>query len=331
MSRVQLALFPAFIALAFVSTNSYAVTNAVVGKCKAGTQFTTIQAAVNAATAGSTVQVCPGTYPEQVVIQQALTLKAVSSANSNAVTITQPSGGLQPNATSGIWGSLAAQLLIQGANVTVNGISVDGTSPTCTTPNVWVGVLFQAASGSLTNSTVLNAPQCFEGISAFADATTNVTFSNDSFIGCSTECVEVDYATNTKITGNTIANSAGFPNGIELQNLDGPATISNNFLSGVGEALIFENSTDGIITGNTFVSCYLGIMLDQATKTVVQSNRITGTLEGLRIIDAPGVTGGNTMTKNTVLGAYYGLELLDSTGDITSPNTILGSTVILYY
>jgi len=330
MSRTKLVLIAALFVLAGLPARSFAVTNAVVGRCKSGTQFTTIQAAVNAASVGSVVQVCPGSYPEQVVIQQALTLKAISAGNSSVVTITQPSGGVQANATSGIWGSLAAQLLIQGANVTVNGISIDGTSSTCSSPNAWVGVLYQAAGGLLTNSTVANAPQCFKGISAFADATTNLTFSNNAITGCSSECIEVDYATKTTITSNTIVSTGSLANGIELLNLDGPATVSNNSLSGLGEALIFKNGTGGIITGNTVVACALGISLTQVTQTRVQSNRIAEPLEGLRIIDAPGVAGGNTVTKNTVLGAQLGLGIAKSTGDVTSPNTIVGSTVVLY-
>jgi len=331
MSRTKLALIAALFVLAGLPARSFAVTNAVVGKCKSGTQFTTIQAAVDAASVGSVVQVCPGSYPEQVVIQQALTLKAISVGNSSTVTITQPSGGVQPNATSGIWGSLAAQLLIQGANVTVSGISIDGASSTCSTSNTWVGVLYQAAGGLLTNSTVANAPQCFRAISAFADATTNLTFSNNAFASCGSDCIEVDYATNTTITGNTMVSVEYFANGIELQYLDGPATVSNNFLSSLGEALIFQDSTGGIITGNTFVACAVGILLNRATQTLVQSNRITETPEGLRIIDSTGVAGGNTMTKNTVLGAQDGLELIVSNGDVTSPNTILGSVVVRYY
>lgn len=64
MSHAKLAIVVAILTLAALPGRSYAVTNAVVGKCKAETQFTTIQAAVNAATMGSTVQVCGGLYPE---------------------------------------------------------------------------------------------------------------------------------------------------------------------------------------------------------------------------------------------------------------------------
>jgi pectin methylesterase-like acyl-CoA thioesterase len=42
-----------------------------VGSCKKGlTSYTTIQKAVNAAPAGSIIDVCPGNYPEQVSVQR---------------------------------------------------------------------------------------------------------------------------------------------------------------------------------------------------------------------------------------------------------------------
>ena len=50
-----------------------------VGTCKAGA-FGSISAAVAAVPAGSTVDVCPGTYAEQVMINQVLTLQGISSA-----------------------------------------------------------------------------------------------------------------------------------------------------------------------------------------------------------------------------------------------------------
>jgi pectin methylesterase-like acyl-CoA thioesterase len=46
--------------------------------------YQTIQAAVIAVPAGSTIEVCPGTYPEQVVISKPLTLTAFTVAASEA-------------------------------------------------------------------------------------------------------------------------------------------------------------------------------------------------------------------------------------------------------
>ena len=67
----------------------------VVGTCKPGTSFSKIQLAVNAASPGSTIDVCPGTYPEQVTIAESLTLQGVVSANSARPVITVPAGGFK--------------------------------------------------------------------------------------------------------------------------------------------------------------------------------------------------------------------------------------------
>ena len=47
-----------------------------VGTCKAGA-FGSINAAIAAVPSGSTINVCPGTYAEQVVISKALTLQGI--------------------------------------------------------------------------------------------------------------------------------------------------------------------------------------------------------------------------------------------------------------
>ena len=49
-----------------------------VGTCP-GAGFSTVQAAVNAAKSGDIVNVCPGSYPEQVSIDKTLTVKDKSS------------------------------------------------------------------------------------------------------------------------------------------------------------------------------------------------------------------------------------------------------------
>ena len=87
----------ALMALAALSKQAFASSSATVGLCAGpGNHYTTIQTAVNAPGV-TTVEVCPGTYPEQVTITQNLTLKGIASGTSDAAVVVVPAGGLVTN------------------------------------------------------------------------------------------------------------------------------------------------------------------------------------------------------------------------------------------
>ena len=92
--------------------------NVAVGSCKPSLpSYPDIQQAVNSVPAGSTIQVCPGSYPQQVVINKDLIIKGIASGNQGAAIITVPAGGLVQNTASLATGRpIAAQLLVPGAD-----------------------------------------------------------------------------------------------------------------------------------------------------------------------------------------------------------------------
>src|SRR5579864_5377125 len=103
-------------------------TTYVVGSCKPLLRsFTTIQDALNATPPPTVVQVCPGTYPEQVTITLPVTLEGISSGDSDQAVIVPPSGGLMPNATDDFGSSLAVQLWVDNATgpVNISNLTVD--------------------------------------------------------------------------------------------------------------------------------------------------------------------------------------------------------------
>lgn len=106
--------------------HSWAVPNAVVGMCVAGTRFTTIQAAIDAADVGSTVRVCPGTYPEILTITKDINVRGISAGTANRVVITVPPSGVPQKESSGLWGLLASQVLVQNATVNLSYLNIDG-------------------------------------------------------------------------------------------------------------------------------------------------------------------------------------------------------------
>jgi pectin methylesterase-like acyl-CoA thioesterase len=146
------------ICVALASMPSYA--SVAVGTCQPQlTHFTTINAAVTAVPSGTTIMVCPGSYPEQVVINKNLTLKGVPFGGSSAAIITAPAGGIAVNSTSlASGGAIAAQILVDGASaVTISNMIVDGSNngiATCGTD--LVGVYYRNSSGTVTKNTVLN-------------------------------------------------------------------------------------------------------------------------------------------------------------------------------
>ena len=96
-TRAAIAGFISLVAL----TGHLLATTVQVGACRIGLRsFATIQSAVNASLAGNRILVCPGTDPEQVVIDKALTLKGVPSGTSGASVIVPPTGGVVQNTTS---------------------------------------------------------------------------------------------------------------------------------------------------------------------------------------------------------------------------------------
>src|SRR5258706_15785091 len=121
MLRFKLLLF---IAVPLLAVQPMMAGTLVVGSCKAkAPSFATISAAVGAAPAGSTILVCPGTYPEQVTIPQSLTVESVSASNQDLAVITGASNGLGANANSGFGQAIAAQGLVQGGAAKINNIA----------------------------------------------------------------------------------------------------------------------------------------------------------------------------------------------------------------
>jgi pectin methylesterase-like acyl-CoA thioesterase len=70
MSTPRVAIASSFFLVAL--TGHLLAATVQVGACRNGLpSFATIQSAVNTSSAGTTILICPGTYPEQVVIKKA--------------------------------------------------------------------------------------------------------------------------------------------------------------------------------------------------------------------------------------------------------------------
>jgi parallel beta-helix repeat protein len=244
-------------AAASLSAGTALAATVVVGTCNPNVpQYSAIQQAVNAVPAGSTVQVCPGTYTEQVTINKNLTLTGIAYSGNDAIVIAAPSGGYVANnasvlsVRSGL--PFAAGILVYEAasaaappKVTINNITVDASGNNVGGSYELAGIAYQNASGTIQRVTVLHVDelpaysgdQSGQGIYAEEGNTTTpgtetISILNNHVEDYQKNGIAVRYGGTATITGNTVIGqgptSGAAENGIELAFGVAKGTITGN-------------------------------------------------------------------------------------------------------
>ncbi|MFZ1130490.1 MAG: hypothetical protein WAN38_06940, partial [Terriglobales bacterium] len=274
----------ALVVLAAFSGQAFAAHYAQVGSCTPPNPplhtYVTIQAAVTASPAGTVIEICPGTYPEQVTIGKNLTLEGVGNLSSDAVVILPPAGGVVQNATD-VSNSdpIAAQILVQFATVSISNLTVDGTGNgllnTCT-PD-FDGILFQNASGTVNHVAVRNQllgdvqGGCLTGDPIYVETgngyTSTVTVENSSVHNYNRNGITGRYAGTTLNVNGTYVQGAGplglgyaAQNGIEVGfgakgKITTNTVIDNSYVGptyGASSILLYgaEENSSITVTGN---------------------------------------------------------------------------------
>src|SRR5271157_3914264 len=151
MSRIGFVNLLSVLVLTLASNTLWATVTYQVGTCKPGHSFPTITAALTATPPPNVVKVCPGTYPEQVVITQAVILEGMISGNSGEVIIASPPNGLVVNATDDLGDPIAAQAYVEASPgpTQISDITLDGANNEVMAPAYVVGIFFQDSSGTV--------------------------------------------------------------------------------------------------------------------------------------------------------------------------------------
>ncbi len=341
----------------------WAGTTVAVGTCKPTLpHFSTLTAAVVGAPAGGTIQVCPGTYPEQFTIAQNLTITGISSGNNGLPVIVPPAGGLVPNIVSynvpsGFLGDsvLAAQIIVSpGVTATINNITVDANNnllPNCSgvTP---VGIYFADSSGLVNHLNVKNQvatcnfygfaglfpyPQG-DGIFVQSDGSLPavVTVENSSFYNVGWMAVHADGTdANVSIKSNTaVGPGTTYGNGILVEGGAGAAAITGNAETNAAVngqptsfwGILMQGNCPGgtVISQNTVSNNNIGIQISCNTN-IITANRIFDSQgDGIQVCGSGNTIQGNTI--NTSGGA--GVNLVQGCADqnnLVSANTINGA------
>ena len=250
-----------------------------VGTCQPGkNSYTTISAAITAAPAGGVVDVCPGTYAEQLEIEKPLTIQGVNGT----ATIVAPSTGLNElPAGSGFYPQVLADNA--GGQVKLLNLSIDGGDALFNVNGVVLGLDAYCPEGAVQN---------FVGV-YFVN--TPGTLANLNVSGQ---------------FGESFPGGFGFPqlipncgSGIEFHG-SGEATVRNSTVSNVGFYGIFS---DGDLTADHNVVSGgigpFGVGIAAGTGSITD-NTITGTVEFQKTI---GIQGGDLVKGNVVQTSIYGI------------------------
>ena len=311
--------------------------NVVVGSCKPSLpSYPTIQQAVNSVPGGATVQVCPGAYPEQVVVNKRLTIKGIAAGNAGAAVITVPGGGLVQNTSSLASGRpIAAQLLVQApaTSVAISNLTVDGAGNGIADCDLNpIGIYFQNASGTITHATVLNEvlgsglEGCQSGLGIFVQSG-----GGSSFVSISSNHVE-NFQKNG-ITGNEIGTNVTITSNTVIG--QGPTTgaAENSIQIGFGAVgTIAKNTVGSDVWAPDNIGdagdAAAGILVYASHGVGITSNNVSNTQFGIVVVSDPsfGDADSSNVSKNTVSATHIfdGIDLCSSNNSATM-NIVSGS------
>jgi hypothetical protein len=235
--------------------------------------FATIQDGVNAATAGDTVQVAAGEYPENVVVNKALTLLG---AQANVPLTGRTLGGAAESTVDPVAGFQVFQAAADG--VVINGFSITTTGVTLQGVNESTGLAGTTVSNSLISGFTASV-----GVAVTAGSTNTVVQFND---------VSNNYAgvyLSTGATGATVSQN-DIHNNVDV--------LAAGADAGSGIVLEWNNTgvtiTQNFLRNNAGAGVYVFNLGPSLAGTRLFNNSITGNADGgvvntnTAVLDAPG-------------------------------------------
>lgn len=284
-----------------------------VGTCLTNLpSFATIQTAISAVPSGATVEVCPGTYNEQVSISAPLTLKGIASGTNQSVVLAVPPVFEQSGTTPVTGFPVYAQIIVLDAGpVNISGLTIDGSNSGCPSGGAIAGVVYLSAvnpsSGKLSNSVIRNTASNCGGQGA--------GFYSENGSG---------FASTLTIQGDSVhsVNGSGIIFG---PNIGG--TISGNVIDQSSNGIMFQQAgPNAKATTNTISASQGGVTLSSSTGVIVQTNTMVNISGNAISLQDSSSGGNNNATKNTINEANCGISKSGAaSSDVFLPNTVLNS------
>ena len=278
--------------------------------------FATVQAGIDAVAAGGTVEVAAGSYIENVIVSQSVTIAGAGAAS----TIVMPAvSNANPCTSSSLCGGTASNVfLIQANDVTIHDLTVEGDNPALTS-----GIVRGGADLDARNGIIKNTDANYNNLEVY-----NVTVQNIYLRGV--------YSTGGSFNfhNNTVTNVQGDGSSIAMFAWGGPGTMQSNTVSYANDAISANHSSGIQFLGNTVTNSLSGIHTDNSGDGGGVSDLIQGNQ-----IDCTGTTGAYgiwtfvpylapTVNNNTVVNCDVGLSAWGQGAAVThtfTNNTVTGN------
>jgi parallel beta-helix repeat protein len=276
--------------------------------CAASSPYTTIQSAVNAANSGDAIEVCPGTYTEQVTIP-------AGKNNLRLDALVPLQAKIQAPATFAA-GPAQAIVDVNGAqNTTISQFTITGPfAGSCGNNDQGVRV-DSGGSANITGNRITQISDspldgCQQGVAIEIGEDNPPT---DDTTGSAT--ITQNVIDNYQKNGITVdgSGSAGWIVGNVIKGVGPTAIIAQNGIQisdGANASVVGNQVSGDVYTPQTYGST--GMLLYQPGNATISLNNVTGTDTGIYAYQVGGHT---TVSDNQVSGSTYdGITLDTSTG-----------------
>ncbi|MFA5772656.1 MAG: right-handed parallel beta-helix repeat-containing protein [Thermoplasmata archaeon] len=283
--------------------------------------YTSVQAAVNASSAGDTVYVYNGTYNEKVTISKRINLVGESNQN----TIIQ---GTDASDSTGVY--------VTANYVNISNLKIDnfaygiylytGSNNNIVTSNIvsdcsYYGILLSTSNNNTITSNTVSRCNHFGIYLAYAYTSSNNIISNTvSDCGTVLNCgsgILLSGSSNNNIISNTVSNCES--HGIWIYSVSNSYIVSNTISNSDNGICLEHGSTNNNIVSNTVSNCDNGTSLYSSSNNIIVSNTISNSGScGIYISGS-----NNNITGNTVANSNnYGVYLYSSSNNNMTSNNI---------
>jgi parallel beta-helix repeat protein len=289
------------------------------------TWYTTIQAAINDANPGDTIEVGTGTFREAIIDNnKSLTIKASSTP-----VIEAPDS--VPLRIFGAQQYRPIVLVCGNSNTTIEGLTIDGRNLCSANQPGFVGIQYFGASGTIENNIVRNIR--------------DNTLSGSNGVGILVNHLHLQYnAQSVEISGNQV--STYQKNGITCNEPGTLVTVDNNIVTGAGPvSVIAQNGIqigfgatgtvrNNVVSGNSYKLSSWGaagiLVLDNSVD--VLGNQVDNNGIGIYVSNSSGDISGNTISASTAgtgLSAFTGILIFPNVEVVaTYTNSVTNNTLI---